>query len=100
MKTRDRKEEKSVPLEYLRQIHDVHEEWLYHQTLFSLPAPVIIIDGNKDFDGMVEEFETCRKQIFGENLNNFNPLLMSTQCKSTDIKTTSGSDEIKTKIFT
>lgn len=39
MKERARSEESFVPLEYLKQLHDLHENWLIHG-LFERPAPV------------------------------------------------------------
>ncbi|XP_025159972.1 deoxynucleoside kinase-like [Harpegnathos saltator] len=63
MQARARKEEESVPLEYLRQIHEIHEDWLYRQTLFSLPAPVMILDGDKSLEEMVPQFEKCKDWI-------------------------------------
>ncbi|XP_012062731.1 PREDICTED: deoxynucleoside kinase-like [Atta cephalotes] len=66
MQARARKEEDSVPLEYLKQIHEIHDDWLYRQTLFSLPAPVMIIDGDKSLEEMVPQFEKCRDRILNE----------------------------------
>lgn len=66
MKTRARKEENCVSLEYLQQVHNIHDEWLYHQTLFSVPARVLIIDGNKSLPEMVTQFENCKDLIFGK----------------------------------
>lgn len=66
MHTRARKEEDSVSLEYLRQIHEIHDDWLYRQTLFSLPAPVMIIDGDKSLEEMVPQFEKCKDRILNE----------------------------------
>ncbi|XP_011702143.1 PREDICTED: deoxynucleoside kinase-like [Wasmannia auropunctata] len=63
MQARARKEEDSVPLEYLRQIHEIHDDWLYRQTLFSLPAPVMIVDGDKSLEEMVPQFEKCKDRI-------------------------------------
>ncbi|XP_035719841.1 deoxynucleoside kinase-like isoform X1 [Vespa mandarinia] len=72
MRIRARKEENLVSLEYLKRIHEIHDEWLLYQSLFSLPAPVIILDGNKSTEEMVIEFEKCKNVIFtqrkeGEN---------------------------------
>lgn len=64
MKARSRKEENSVSLEYLKQIHDIHDEWLYHQTLFTIPAPVLVLDGNRNLEEMVVQFEKCKDEIF------------------------------------
>lgn len=40
MKVRGRSEETSVSLDYLKQLHDLHEEWLIHGRKYR-PAPVI-----------------------------------------------------------
>lgn len=65
MRARARKEENSVSLEYLKQIHQIHDEWLYDQTLFTVPAPVVVLDGDKSLEEMLQEFETCKQHIFG-----------------------------------
>ncbi|XP_033328250.1 deoxynucleoside kinase isoform X1 [Megalopta genalis] len=65
LKIRARAEENCVPLEYLEQIHAIHDEWLYHQSLFTVPAPVLVLDGNGTLDDMVNEFENCKNHIFG-----------------------------------
>lgn len=39
MKMRARSEEACVPFEYLKQLHDLHENWLIHGS-FEKPAPV------------------------------------------------------------
>ncbi|EZA53065.1 deoxynucleoside kinase [Ooceraea biroi] len=69
MQLRARKEEEAVSLEYLRQIHEIHEEWLCRQTLFSLPAPVMIVDGDKSLEEMVPQFEKCKNQILNRKID-------------------------------
>lgn len=39
MKTRARSEEKCIPFEYLKQLHELHENWLIHGH-HERPAPV------------------------------------------------------------
>ncbi|XP_014599392.1 PREDICTED: deoxynucleoside kinase isoform X2 [Polistes canadensis] len=70
MRIRARKEENAVSLEYLKQIHQIHDEWLLHQNLFSLPAPVVVLDGNKSIKEMVTEFEKCKNTIFSNRREN------------------------------
>lgn len=70
MRIRARKEENAVSLEYLKQIHEIHDEWLLHQNLFSLPAPVVVLDGNKSIKEMVAEFEKCKNTIFSNRREN------------------------------
>lgn len=69
MKQRGRKEEDAVSLEYLKQIHQIHDEWLYHQTLKPVPAPIIILNGDRKLHEMVEEFDKCKNQIFNKVVN-------------------------------
>lgn len=64
IKKRARKEENTVSLEYLEQIHEIHEEWLYDRTLSTVPAKVITLDGNKDLEEMIKEFEICSNRIY------------------------------------
>lgn len=48
MKVRGRSEETSVSLDYLKQLHNLHEDWLIHGRKYR-PAPVsllILIVGN------------------------------------------------------
>lgn len=64
MRQRARKEEDCVSLEYLQQVHDIHDEWLYDQTLFTVPAPVITLDANQSMEDMFKNFESCKQKIF------------------------------------
>ncbi|XP_076235305.1 deoxynucleoside kinase isoform X2 [Calliopsis andreniformis] len=68
MKARARKEENLVSLEYLKQIHNIHDEWLYYQTLFTVPAPVLILNGDKSLEEMLVEFENCKNRIFDKRI--------------------------------
>lgn len=66
MKQRGRKEENAVSLEYLKEIHQIHDDWLYHQTLKSVPSPIITINGDRQLHEMVEEFDKCKNEIFSK----------------------------------
>lgn len=61
---RARKEEDCVSIEYLQQIHEIHEEWLFKKTLFSVPAPVMTLDANVTEEEMLRQFYDCRRIIF------------------------------------
>ncbi|XP_063294513.1 thymidine kinase 2, mitochondrial [Pelobates fuscus] len=63
LKKRCREEEKVVPLEYLNAIHNLYEEWLIKETLFSVPAPVLVIDADKDLEEMMQHYEDNRGKI-------------------------------------
>lgn len=92
MKQRGRKEEKAVSLEDLKQIHQIHDDWLYHQILKPVPAPIITINADQDLHKMVEEFEKCKDQIFNRRVidDNYTTNTMitsvSTNCVLPEIK--------------
>ncbi|KAL8597677.1 hypothetical protein ACOMHN_012644 [Nucella lapillus] len=48
IKIRNRSEESCVSLEYLQDLHTLHENWLMNKTTGHLPAPVLVIDADKD----------------------------------------------------
>ncbi|XP_022920605.1 deoxynucleoside kinase-like [Onthophagus taurus] len=56
MLQRNRDEEKTVSLEYLTKLHDVHEKWLYYKSAYSCPAPILIVDANLDKTSIVDEY--------------------------------------------
>lgn len=91
MKKRGRKEESSVSLEYLKEMHQIHDDWLYHQSLRPLPAPVITINADRDLHEMVEEFEKCKTQIFNgvtdDTDKNSSIITVPTNCILSEIRT-------------
>ncbi|CAH0562048.1 unnamed protein product [Brassicogethes aeneus] len=68
MMKRNRAEEKSVPLEYLKSLHKIHEDWLYYKTLHHCPAPVIILNANLDRSNIANEYEKCESHIFNKEV--------------------------------
>ncbi|XP_013417736.1 thymidine kinase 2, mitochondrial isoform X1 [Lingula anatina] len=63
VKKRCRKEEKAIPLEYLEHLNELYENWLINKTSFPVPAPVLVLDANKDLSNMCEIYEENKKQI-------------------------------------
>lgn len=63
---RARKEEGCITLDYLKKLHELHEDWLINQTKFSCPAPVIVLDANCALSEMEEEFQRCKTRIFSQ----------------------------------
>ncbi|NP_001082184.1 thymidine kinase 2, mitochondrial S homeolog [Xenopus laevis] len=63
LKKRCREEESVIPLEYLCAIHNLYEDWLVKQTSFSVPAPVLVIDGNKELEELTQHYEENRTSI-------------------------------------
>lgn len=62
MQERAREEESKISIDYLRQLHDRHEELLCNPEK-PLNLPVITIDANKDFDEIQEEFQRSFTEI-------------------------------------
>ena len=61
---RSRSEEENIPIEYLTQIHNKHEDWMF--TEMEQGVPVLTIDANEDFtkdEKMVELYEKVYKFI-------------------------------------
>merc|ERR1712156_578267 len=63
IKKRNRREECTIPFSYLKSLHDLHEEWLVHQTKIKAQAPVTIIDANGDLEDLYEEYNNCQQEI-------------------------------------
>ncbi|KAI0228490.1 Thymidine kinase 2, mitochondrial [Lamellibrachia satsuma] len=58
-----RREEAAISLEYLQSLHELHEDWLVHQTRFPLPAPVLVLDANEDRATTVTEYDRHKAAI-------------------------------------
>lgn len=92
MRARARKEEDCVSLNYLEQIHQVHDDWLLNRSLFTVPAPVIILNADQSMEEMFVEFENCKENIFGnENIHNEIPRAVSSS--GTPKKITAGASD-------
>ncbi|KAL5018547.1 hypothetical protein ScPMuIL_004269 [Solemya velum] len=63
IKKRSRMEESGVPFELIEALHDLHEEWLIDQTTFKLPAPVLVLDANNEYQQMTQIYEDRRQEI-------------------------------------
>lgn len=50
IKKRNRSEETCVSLDYLEDLHRLHEDWLIHKKRGVLPAPVLVVDANLDLE--------------------------------------------------
>lgn len=56
VKKRRRHEEHLIPIEYIRDLHNLHEDWLFRRTKFQpLQAPVTVVDANQDLEAVKEE---------------------------------------------
>jgi len=64
LRSRGRGEEHLIAQEYIRDLHHLHEDWLVHGK-HALPAPVIVVDANKDIEEMQEVFARQEEIILG-----------------------------------
>lgn len=62
MRKRAREEESCVPLKYLQELHELHENWLIHKRC-GPDIPVSIVDANLGLDTIVSEYAKSEKQI-------------------------------------
>lgn len=61
---RNREEERTVSLQYLTELHEIHENWLYYKTLHSCPAPVLVLDANLDKTNIIKEYSKSENHIY------------------------------------
>lgn len=60
---RQRPEEKAIQMKFLEDLHKLHEEWLIERKTFPVPAPVLVIDANKDKTTMQKTFHDLKPKI-------------------------------------
>lgn len=62
MKKRARSEETCVSLDYLKELHELHENWLIHGQSYR-PAPVLVLDANLDLNSIGSEYQRSENSI-------------------------------------
>lgn len=60
---RARKEEQSLSLKFLEQLHKLHEEMLIHRTDIKLPGHVLVLDANAELTKMHEIYSDMKDEI-------------------------------------
>jgi len=62
IKQRARDEESCVPLQYLKDLHELHENWLIHGQFYR-PAQVLVLDANLDLENIGREYRRSENSI-------------------------------------
>ena len=65
MRSRGREEEAGAPLDYLKNLHNVYEDWLINRTLGHVKVPILVLDANKGMEDMIETYIKHKEQICG-----------------------------------
>ena len=98
VRSRSRGEEHLISDGYIRQLHVLHEDWLVRHK-FPVPAPVFVVDANKDvkdmelvFEKMSELFQVG-KEIYEEK-NLLRQLETIVEENEINVRTTSSDEEI------
>jgi len=60
---RHRNEEVKIPFEYVRQLHELHEQWLITRTKFQTPSKIIVINANGNLDSLEAIYDEKKKTI-------------------------------------
>eukprot|EP00096_Caligus_rogercresseyi_P008012 TRINITY_DN26255_c0_g1_i1.p1 TRINITY_DN26255_c0_g1~~TRINITY_DN26255_c0_g1_i1.p1 ORF type:complete len:221 (+),score=54.47 TRINITY_DN26255_c0_g1_i1:124-786(+) len=68
LQKRARAEEKTVPLDYLVDLHEAYEDWLIRKSLGPTPAPVLIIDANEGIEGVEKALTKNADFIMGRKV--------------------------------
>ena len=63
VKKRARSEEDTVSLEYLTELHELHEKWLMSSDL-KLSGPIMVVDVNKSFEELPIIHREVKKKIY------------------------------------
>lgn len=66
IKERNRPEESEISLEYLKQLHDSHEQWLMTNNERFNTIPVLVLDADKTLEEILEMYKLNELKILGK----------------------------------
>ena len=66
LKARSRSEEKIVSLEYLQDLHNLHEKWLQQGAEVLGGGKILVIDANEDIESVPQLYSQHEESIFDE----------------------------------
>ncbi|TRY68449.1 hypothetical protein TCAL_04688 [Tigriopus californicus] len=64
VKQRARSEEKILPIEYLRNLHDLHEKWLHQST--DLPAELVVIEADQNLEQNPDMYAQVMEKVLAK----------------------------------
>uniref|UniRef100_UPI00358E89C9 thymidine kinase 2, mitochondrial-like isoform X2 n=1 Tax=Myxine glutinosa TaxID=7769 RepID=UPI00358E89C9 len=67
LQARSRHEESFIPLDYLKSLHELYEEWLIDKTLYSIPTPVIVISADDELEKIQEKLASLHLNLRPKN---------------------------------
>lgn len=77
IKHRSRAEEKDISYDYVKSLHDLHEDWLMNAK-YPVPAPVLVLDTNCEQASLEKLYEKAVPYIMGEKRIHETPVMIST----------------------
>ncbi|XP_069112475.1 thymidine kinase 2, mitochondrial-like [Argopecten irradians] len=60
---RCREEETTIPIEYLRTLHELHEDWLVRKSKFQTDCPILVLDANQQTEEMIKIYQEKSQEI-------------------------------------
>ena len=60
--------ESEIPLAYLEQLHQLHDQWLVEKTT-GLSTPVLVLDSNKNQKSVLREFRDSGSELCSRDGN-------------------------------
>lgn len=76
IKARSRAEEKDISFEYIKSLHDLHDDWLMSRK-FPVPAPVLVMDTNCKQASLERLYEKAAPYISGDKKISVSPTIIS-----------------------